>query len=92
MYEVPLQDSLSDPLDDTTSSPFYDYNNDVAWVGGTNGWLHKITGVFKGTPAEVNNGQFPVQVNTQERLSSPVYDRASNSVFVSDTGGFLYRE
>ena len=91
MYEVPLQDNLLGPLDDTTSSPFYDYDNDIVWVGGTKGWLHKITGVFKGTPAEVNNGQFPVKVNAAVFLSSPVYDRVSGSVFVSDTAGFLYR-
>ena len=91
MFEVPLQDNLLGPLDDTTSSPFYDYDNDIVWVGGTKGWLHKITGVFKGTPAEIHTGQFPVQVNNAVFLSSPVYDRNSHDVFVSDTAGFLYR-
>jgi len=91
MTEVPIVDGSSTPLNDTTSSPFYDYSTDTVWVGGANGWLHKITGVFKGTAAEVTTGGFPVQVNTAVFLSSPVYDHGSSSVFVSDTGGFLYR-
>ena len=62
MTEVFLHDGFSNPLDDTTSSAFYDYTNDVAWVGGTLGWLHKITPVFNGVPAEVSTGGFPVQV------------------------------
>jgi len=78
-------------VDDRTSSPFYDYTNDIAWVGGANGWLHKITGVFKGTPAEVSTGGFPAQMAVTTFLSSPVYDRTSTNVFVGDAGGFLYR-
>ena len=90
MWEVFLHDGASNPLDDTTSSVFYDYTNDIAWVGGANGWLHKITGAFKGTPTEVSGGGFPVQVNTGNTLSSPVYDGASKNVFVGDAGGYLY--
>ena len=41
--------------DDTTSWAYYDYAHDVAWVGGTSGRLHKVTGVFKGTPAEIED-------------------------------------
>jgi hypothetical protein len=78
-------------IDDTTSSVFYDYANDIGWVGGAGGWLHEITGVFKGVPTEVSNGVFPVQINSGAKLSSPVYDSGSQSVFVGDYGGFLYR-
>jgi hypothetical protein len=84
-------------VDDRTSSPFYDYTNDIAWVGGANGWLHKITGVFKGTallpPKEVNTGGFPVQMSppSTNTLSDPVYDRVTKNVFVADAGGFFYR-
>jgi hypothetical protein len=78
-------------VDDRTSSPFYDYTNDIAWVGGANGWLHKLTGVFKGTPAEVSTGGFPVQLAATTFLSSPVYERSSKNLFVGDAGGFLYR-
>jgi len=64
----------------------------VAWVGGANGWLHKFTGVFHGTPAEVLTGGFPVQVDpSAPTLSSPVYDRITNNVFVADSNGFLDR-
>jgi len=91
MTLTPLHGALAVITDDTTSSVFYDYANDVAWVGGTSGWLHKITGLFNGTPAEVITGGFPVQVNAGNTLSSPVYDSGSNSVFVVDAGGVLYR-
>lgn len=80
------------PTDDTTSSIFYDYSSDTGWVGGAGGWLHKITGVFHGVPTEVNNGTFPVQVNSGATfLSSPVYDYVFGAVFVGDSSGFLNR-
>jgi hypothetical protein len=71
----------------------YDYTNDVAWVGGARGWLHKITGVFNGTPTEIRNALFPVQVSppSTNPLSNPVYDHFSKNVFVGDAGGFFYR-
>ena len=89
MTTIPLMHGIT-PLNDTTSSIFYDYKNDVAWVGGTFGWLHKIMGVFNGTPTELIDGTFPVQVNASTWISSPVYDRISGRVFVGDDGGFLY--
>ena len=77
---------------DTTSSVFYDYTGDIAWVGDSQGWLHQFTGVFKGTPAEVRTGGFPVQVPAGAVwLSSPVFDRISKTVFVGDNSGFLNR-
>lgn len=93
MFEVFLHDGNNVAVDDRTSSPYYDYTNDVAWVGGANSWLHKLTGVFKGTPTEVHGGGFPVQVNptNPNSLSNPVYDRISNNVFVGDAGGVFYR-
>ncbi|MGA8762196.1 MAG: hypothetical protein WB562_04825, partial [Candidatus Sulfotelmatobacter sp.] len=49
-------------------------------------------GIFLGTPGEVNNGVFPVQVNpvNPNVLTNPVHDFASGNVFVGDLGGFLY--
>ena len=91
MYEVPLTTDVGGLLNDTTSSAYEDYGNDVAWVGGNLGWLHKITGVFTGLPTEVVNGTFPLHVHPGTDLSSPVYDGATNSVFVSDSGGLLSR-
>ena len=93
MTQVALHDSHGTQTDDQTSSVFYDYKDDIAWMGGAFGWLHQVTGVFKGTPTEVTTGGFPVQVNSGNptSLSSPVYDSGSQSVFVGDYGGFLYR-
>jgi hypothetical protein len=93
MTEVFLHDGLGVAVDDTTSSAYYDYANDIAWVGGARGWLHKITGAFKGIPTEVHTGGFPVQVSppSTNPLSNPVYDQVSKNVFVGDMGGFLYR-
>jgi hypothetical protein len=78
-------------LDDRISSAFVDYNKDFLWVGSTLSYLHKITGVFKGTPG-LGVG-FPKQVNpgNPNDLSSPVYDFASNNIYVGDLGGFLYQ-
>jgi hypothetical protein len=78
-------------LDDRTSSAFPDYNKDVLWIGSTSGYLHKITGVFKGTPG-IGAG-FPKQVNpgNPTTLSGPVYDFATNNVYVGDYGGFLHQ-
>ena len=78
-------------MDDTTSSVFPDYSHDVIWVGGASGWLQKFTGVFQGTPTRVTTGGFPVQVRATTFTSSPVYDFASNNVFIGDASGFFYR-
>lgn len=93
MTAVPLHDGLGVAVDDKTSSPYYDYSNDIVWVGSTNGWLHKLTGVFKGTPTEVTTGGFPTQASTAalNTLSNPVYDRGSKNVLVGDAGGFFHR-
>lgn len=93
MTQILLKDGSGIQTDDTTSSVFYDYGNDIGWVGGARGWLHKITGVFKGVPTEVTTGGFPLLVNASNpsTLSSPVYDSASHNVFVGDLGGILYR-
>ncbi len=77
--------------DDTTSSVFYDYTNDIAWVGDGQGWLHKFTGVFLGIPAEVRNATWPVQVIATLPLSSPVHDRITGNVIVGAADGVLYR-
>jgi hypothetical protein len=93
MTVIPLVDGNGDPADDQTSSAFPDYSRDIIWVGGSGGWLHKISGVFRGLPAEVTVGGFPKQVNplAPAPLSSPVYDFSSGNVFVGDLGGYLYR-
>ena len=90
MTQLFLKDGFGVQTDDTTSSVFPDYDGDVIWVGGARGWLHKVTGVFLGTPAEVKTGGFPAPLSGNS-LSSPVYDYASKQVFVGDYGGFMYR-
>lgn len=93
MAQINLQTSGGVATDDTTSSIFYVYHSDIAFVGGANGWLHKISPVFTGIPAEVTTGGFPVQVTagSTKALSSPVYDASITTVFVADYGGFVYR-
>lgn len=78
---------------DITSSPFVRYDNDELYVGDAAGRLHKFSGVFTGTPTEVGS-PFAV-VSSGNALSSPVYDEASDFVFVGSargttTGGQLH--
>ena len=83
---------------DTNSAPFYDYANDIIYVGDDLGYLHKFAGVFNGaTPAEVGS-TWPVKMTdpsatTPGRLTSPVYDPGSGLVFVGDgrNGSFTGR-
>jgi hypothetical protein len=71
------------------SSPFYDYANDVIYVGDNGGVLHKFTGVFNGTPAEVTSG-WPITVASGSILTGPVFDYSSKNIFVGDSNGYLY--
>jgi len=77
-------------VDDRTSSVFYDYKNDVIWVGGALGWVHKFIDVFNGTPAADPTTVFPLQVANSPWTSSAVYDLVSNNVFVGDALGKVY--
>jgi hypothetical protein len=80
--------SFSGSAQDPISAPYVDYANDVIYVGDNSGSLHKFTGVFNGTPAEVSAG-WPIVVNSTHSLTSPVYDSGSGNVFVGDTSGRL---
>ncbi len=79
--------AFSGNIGDPRSAPFVDYANDVIYVGDIFGSLHKFTGVFNGTPAEVTTG-WPIKVNNSI-LSSPVYDSVSGNIFVGDSSGRL---
>lgn len=81
--------AFSGSHNDTFSAPFYDYQNDMLYVGDDSGNLHKFTGVFNGTPGELGT-PWPVNLSTTNKLSSPVYDSGSTHVFVGDMGGYLY--
>ncbi len=52
--QVLLKNGSGSQTNDTTSSVYYDYASDTGWVGGALSWLHKINGMFKGTPGEVS--------------------------------------
>jgi hypothetical protein len=75
---------------DSNSAPFVDYNSDTLYVGDDTGTLHKFSGVFSGTPAEVTTGGWPVTANLTA-LSSPVFDFTSGNVFVGNVAGTLAR-
>lgn len=70
---------LSGAQPDTNSAPFVDYSADVIYVGDDNGVLHKITGAFLGTPAEVVTGGWPVTVHTGFVLTGPVFETTSRT-------------
>jgi hypothetical protein len=86
MTPIAFGNSAYDPM----SSPFYDYANDIIYVGDGRSTLHKFTGVFLGTPAETVTGPWPVAVcNGCSGFSfpSPVYDSAHGSVYFLEGGG-----
>jgi hypothetical protein len=86
---VPCMTSFSLGANDTSSSVFYDFGSDTAFVGDDSGKVHQFSGVFKGTPAEVTSG-WPVSVGSSA-LTSTVHDASSGNTFVADKGGFVYR-
>ncbi len=82
--------TFSGSPNDTHSSPFIAYgsgaNPSSAYVGDDVGVLHEFTNIFasSGTPAEVTSGGWPVTVNANASLTSPIYDAASANIFVGD--------
>jgi hypothetical protein len=98
MYTIPFNGGLTD----TRSSPFFDYSNDTLYVGDDGGVLHKFTGVFQGTPAEVVSAGpaivWPAVVDPGTELNSPVLDDSDGGVaagtpgiFVTDIAGYVTR-
>jgi hypothetical protein len=77
--------------DDITSSVYYDYGSDTAWVGDSRNYLHRFSPFFAGTPTEVGS-PWPVQLfpTNATALASPVYDSAFGNVYVGDAGGYFY--
>ena len=75
----------------TTTTPFVDYLRDVAYVTTTT-HVHKIAGVFKGTPTEVTGGTsgWPVTMTGAAGLSTPVFDQVTRHVFYKDFNGIVY--
>jgi hypothetical protein len=73
----------------TRSSPWIDYKNDVAYVGANNGRVYKITGVFKGTPTLVATPPWPVNIGGGSNITGPVLDQVTGRIFVGDGTGRL---
>jgi hypothetical protein len=69
----------------TNSSPFYDYTNDILYVGDDGGVLYKITPVLGGTPVVTTRS-----VGATTQLTGPIYDSLSGLVFVGGENGVLY--
>jgi hypothetical protein len=74
---------------DTRSSPWIDYNTDIAYVGADDGKIYKITGVFKGTPT-LAGSPWPVTLSPNKMLSSPVLDKNLGLVMVGSQSGAFF--
>jgi hypothetical protein len=70
----------------TNSSPFYDYTNDIVYVGDDAGNLFKVTGVATSATPVVTG----LAVASTYKLTGPVYDYNSGYIFVGATNGVLY--
>jgi hypothetical protein len=85
MISVPFSGTPTD----TYSAPYVSYGPigkpSTIYVGDDAGNLHKFTNIFyaSGTPAEAGS-PWPVTVNANASLGSPVYDGISTNVFVGD--------
>ena len=76
-------------ITNTRSSPWVDYNADVAYVGADDGNLYKITGVFNGTPT-LAGAPWPITVSANRRLTAPVLDQVTRNIFLGDSRGILF--
>lgn len=84
----------------TTSSPWIDYTNDVAYVGADDGNLYRITGVFNGTPTldssftmAATSPAGAVQLSPPVQLSGTIPGppaTAFNILFIGDGSGNLW--
>lgn len=70
----------------TTSAPWVDYSDDIAYVGDDNGTIYEISPVFTGTPALVRS----ISVSSTYRMSPPVLDRELGQLLVGSRNGDLY--
>ncbi|MGA7685488.1 MAG: hypothetical protein WCA58_10800 [Terriglobales bacterium] len=73
----------------TTSAPWVDYTNDVAYVGADGGLMYKIIGVFN-SPPTLAGGAWPVTVSTGHHLTPPVLDNQLGELMVGSANGNLY--
>lgn len=79
----------------TDSSPWIDYNTDIAYVGTDDGKLYKISPVFGGgAPVVANDTNWPVTVVaaglTSNVLTDAIVDDNASRIFMGDGNGYLY--
>ncbi len=74
----------------TTSSPWVDYTNDVAYAGADGGLMYRINGVFRSTPV-LAGGNWPVTVSGGHKLTPPVLDSQLHALMVGSANGNLYQ-
>ncbi len=74
----------------TTSAPWVDYTNDVAYVGADGGLMYKINGVFNSTPT-LAGGPWPVTVSGGHKLTPPVLDSQLGLLMIGSANGNLYQ-
>jgi hypothetical protein len=79
--------TFSNMVNDSSSSPFYDYSGDILYVGDDSGKVHKFTGIFSGTPTEAG-APWPISIGNFI-LNSPVVDSGASpsTIVVSDRNG-----
>jgi hypothetical protein len=82
--------TFSTTANSTSSSPWIDYGNDIVYLGDDSGLIHKITGVFKGTPT-LAGSPWPVTVSSGYHLTPPVLDASLGVLMVGSTNGSLYQ-
>ena len=70
---------------DSNSAPFIDYTDDAIFVGDDAGALHKLAGVFVGTPSV----GWSSTVDSGFGLTGPVFDTTSGNIYVADANGVL---
>ncbi len=76
-------------FNDTTSSPWIDYDSDTAYVGTDNGFVYQISGAFTASPT-LTGSPWPVQVGSS-KLTSPVLDSNLKLLMVGSANGTLYQ-
>lgn len=88
---APTMTSLaySTAANSSTSAPWVDYANDVAYVGADGGLMYKINGVFHATPT-VAGAPWPVTVSSGHKLTPPVLDSNLGLLLIGSANGNLY--
>jgi hypothetical protein len=81
---------ISITANDTKSSPWIDYSNDIVYMGTDDGNVYQITGVFNGTPT-LSGTPWPVLVSNGFHLTPPVLDEDLGYLMVGSADGNLYQ-